>query len=785
MKKLTITTLLVAITLLNSGILLLPNQLSAQGIEVAPELTESDVSDAAKERLANAEATTARTQAELDASDARKEQLAQQAAAANAAPAKSDPAIQEVGACKPWINFLTTRCWGTIMIGGAGSIVNLGGKFLNFSIDISILKMSGIVKDLGSINAAWKVFRDLANVFFIFILIYIAISTILGASSGQTKKMLINVILVALFINFSMFATKVVIDASNIVTVQFYNSISQGIDVSENGLSQVFMNGSHFNTMFNNVPERNYGEINFLLIGFLSIIFALVLAISLAAIGVLFLIRLVVFIMLIILSPLAFLGLTLPQLSEGWNKWKKALTDQAIFAPFMMAMLWVVAAIINNKSFMSALHVTNPTVSWANALGGTPGDSIYVVVNFAILIIMLIAGMAISKQWAGKSGDAILGMADKYARKVAYSPGVPFRATGRFGVGLASKYGGKLYDAAEARLKDTGFAKSKFGKYAGYAATATGLSALNRSARETLAAGEEVKFGLEKSYKGRGEEDEKRATTLAQVRNEQIADSEEKKQLAILKAPIGPQNTQAQIDEAARMLSQIYAQKSSKEVEEQLNKGKLSGEQLAKAVSLKHIEALKKSDTANKKALEELLAQRFKTIDETLAKGATATAAEINTMQKTVGSMSDKEIELLGYVRLSNDNVAKALNQDHLDSLKKSAEYTPGQVDQIKTNRQRAISDTITSAIPNGLQSIRDAIKEMKLRDKDIAKLDRSILTHNDFNQVYAVSMLQEIAKEPTLTPADKALLRQNLENDANVSQQIKRWLLSPAGSVI
>ncbi|MBP6884833.1 MAG: hypothetical protein KBC17_03345 [Candidatus Pacebacteria bacterium] len=77
------------------------------------------------------------------------------------------------------------------------------------------------------ITQGWQITRDFANMFFILILIYIAISLVLDIEIGHAnpKKMLASVVLVAVLINFSLFFTHVVIDISNSLALVFYNQI--------------------------------------------------------------------------------------------------------------------------------------------------------------------------------------------------------------------------------------------------------------------------------------------------------------------------------------------------------------------------------------------------------------------------------------------------------------------------------------------------------------------------------------------------------------------------------
>ena len=88
-----------------------------------------------------------------------------------------------------------------------------------FSISKDVLNASFAQK-------GWKSTRDLANMFFIFILLFIAIATILQLSSYGAKALLAKLIIFALLINFSLFITRVIIDSGNITAMFFYDAIT-------------------------------------------------------------------------------------------------------------------------------------------------------------------------------------------------------------------------------------------------------------------------------------------------------------------------------------------------------------------------------------------------------------------------------------------------------------------------------------------------------------------------------------------------------------------------------
>src|SRR5581483_1447395 len=105
-------------------------------------------------------------------------------------------------------------------------ILWIAGVTLNFVIQNTVVTMSSTVAGFTGINIAWKVVRDLLNIGFIFLLIYEGIKLIVSESSGpKVRDFVVGVVITAILINFSLFFTKLLIDASNVVTIGFYNSI--------------------------------------------------------------------------------------------------------------------------------------------------------------------------------------------------------------------------------------------------------------------------------------------------------------------------------------------------------------------------------------------------------------------------------------------------------------------------------------------------------------------------------------------------------------------------------
>ena len=116
------------------------------------------------------------------------------------------------------------------------SLLGLTAIFFNSTI---ALALSSSLYTAPFINSGWIVVRDLSNIFFILVLLYVAIQTILGIGH-DTKKVIVNVVVMALLINFSMFFTKVVIDSSNILALVFYNKINVNVGSTTRAYSSIW-----------------------------------------------------------------------------------------------------------------------------------------------------------------------------------------------------------------------------------------------------------------------------------------------------------------------------------------------------------------------------------------------------------------------------------------------------------------------------------------------------------------------------------------------------------------
>lgn len=297
----------------------------------------------------------------------------------------------------------------------AGGAVALAGLFLDFILNISVVNLAARLNGITSINTTWAVIRDIANMSFIFILLYEGIRMVLGLESSGVKKVVGNIVIAAVLVNFSLFFTKVVIDASNIITLGFYNSIV-GTGNTYTGLAGVLMNILRMSMLYapENIAKTVFSGANGITILVGNTVFLTIAAFVFLAISVMFVIRYLAFIFLLIMSPIAFVSMAVPGLTYLKDQYVKTLISQALFAPVFMLLTWVMLTLAGDSGFLSATNVAN-TSWWEVLTNNTKGGSqvISTIVDYILIIGLLIQTLIISKTVATKAGFVTKDMVNK------------------------------------------------------------------------------------------------------------------------------------------------------------------------------------------------------------------------------------------------------------------------------------------------------------------------------------------------------------------------------------
>jgi hypothetical protein len=373
---------------------------------------------------------------------------------------------------------------------GLGSLVaSVGAFLLNITISLSL---DSAAYGLDFISTGWTMLRDLANMAFIFILVYIALQVMFQAQTHGTVERLVKVLAVALVINFSFFATRVVVDAGNLISVQFYNAIvkdapqttinplqgvSSGIQVPD--ITKKIMDGVNFQDAigpdsFKNVTGNGWTDFGAGFISYAFIYIALgamlfMLAAAFVASGVKFIIRIVMLWFAIITAPLALLAWSFGGgHGEGghgggyFTRWLKNLISHAFYPAVF---LFVLLLISNFMSAAGAAGLGGGLIQDSIANGQTGVAALAAVIaNIAVrlgfVLVMLYVALRASDYFevAGSSVATQIGNTLSLGGLSGYRKGLGFvgnRLTRGVSSSVSQPLGMTAYDLNKS-LKNTG-----------------------------------------------------------------------------------------------------------------------------------------------------------------------------------------------------------------------------------------------------------------------------------------------------------------------------------------
>ena len=168
----------------------------------------------------------------------------------------------------------------------------------------------------GIVDIGWPIVRDLVNMFFVIILVFIGLSTALRLGGYGTKKMLFSLVMIALLINFTPVIAGLIVDASNIVMNFFVEGLSPGAYFQAHLAAQKALLPASIWEALN--PFKNIEQ---LLGSLILIVLDIVAFIIFGIFALLFLTRYVAIWILVILSPLAFACYILPGTRRIFTQW--------------------------------------------------------------------------------------------------------------------------------------------------------------------------------------------------------------------------------------------------------------------------------------------------------------------------------------------------------------------------------------------------------------------------------------------------------------------------------
>jgi hypothetical protein len=304
-------------------------------------------------------------------------------------------------------------------------VLGLVGLVFNSVFEITVVHMTENVAGIKIISVGWAAVRDMANILFIFMLLYLAISTILQLDEHGVKHGLSRLIIGAVLINFSLFFVKIPIDVSNMLATEIYNKIQPagGNTNANGGSSTSFGLGDAFMQMFSlqkafkdpglatldantiNADKAQPSLVkNPVTTFFMGIILMFITVFIFLAVIIIFVKRFITLVMLMIFSPLAFAGMAIPshdvehQISHDfWN----TLIKESFYAPVFMFLMYLTFSL--GKALDGATMVGQPELEF---LGMLPVGNI---ISYTVVMGMLIFSLTVSEKVGVKGASSAIG----------------------------------------------------------------------------------------------------------------------------------------------------------------------------------------------------------------------------------------------------------------------------------------------------------------------------------------------------------------------------------------
>jgi hypothetical protein len=232
----------------------------------------------------------------------------------------------------------------TCAIPGIGWIVcpvlNLLAQLVDgaYSFVAALLKVQPVVMNPDSgLFKAWSVMRNFANIAFVIAFLFIIFSqvTSFGISNYGIKRMLPRLVIAAILVNISFWICSLAVDLSNIGGASLkglFDGIGQGLSLpnTDNG----FNSGTQWQGIVGGLLGGSVLVGAALYIG-LSALIPIILACLIAILSVflVLVIRQALIVLLIVISPLAFVAYLLPNTESLFTRWRRLFTTLLVLYP--------------------------------------------------------------------------------------------------------------------------------------------------------------------------------------------------------------------------------------------------------------------------------------------------------------------------------------------------------------------------------------------------------------------------------------------------------------------
>jgi hypothetical protein len=340
-------------------------------------------------------------------------------------------------------------------------IIDIMGSLLLLVIDLLIkISQFGDFLNTPIVDKGWVVIRDICYVVIIILLLFMAFATAFGKKDYQIVTMLPKLFFAAIMIHFSKMVSGLIIDFSQVVMMFFVNQFK---DIAAGNIVYGF--GIHDMMAFRETATQagidvdGVGQDSSILGGMiLAVLMITVATIVVFSLVIMFLARIFILWILVMLSPLAFMGAVMPSGMQGqggfsFQDWWKNIWKWTLTGPAIAFMLWLTLAITNemtaekrimNLNFQSQTNQGNTqnSTEWsafANQISSTQNVTDYLVTTALFMATLFMAsktGIA-GASVAQKGFDKIKNTGEKMVKN---APKNTWGASKWFGTNTAGRF---------------------------------------------------------------------------------------------------------------------------------------------------------------------------------------------------------------------------------------------------------------------------------------------------------------------------------------------------------
>jgi len=290
-----------------------------------------------------------------------------------------------------------------------GLIIYLEGQIIDYIISPNNFPL--ITAPIVTIG--WRITRDLANMFFILILLIVSFTTVLKIKSYAIQQLWWKIVVAALLINFSLVIAGFLIDFTNILTNFFLKQIvGGGVGTITSKLAAAMQVTNFYNpaaptTMLGGLGQLGAGSFLAVVGILLTLIGLIVMAFVFGAATIFLIVRILHLWFLLIFAPIVWMLWILPATSSYFSQWWNSFIKWTFFAPIYVFMIYLSLSIFDaTGKFKNGVLRATPS-SWGTAAPGlTTGGMPAAIFQFILVIAMMFGSLIVAQKFGVAGASA-------------------------------------------------------------------------------------------------------------------------------------------------------------------------------------------------------------------------------------------------------------------------------------------------------------------------------------------------------------------------------------------